>query len=554
MKSKQTLLTLARSLGLLLPLALPTGALAQDPANCVDPWAPITYPRDKTGSGVGATEAVRFLNQATFGSTQRDIDHLKHLSLEAWIKEQYGLDASCHLATLNETQDNNRRENRQEVWWRLSVRAPDQLRQRVAFALSEIFVVSDRNSGIPQHALAVYYDVLVRNAFGNFRDLLERVTLSPAMGRYLSMLGNQKPDRILGIRADENYAREIMQLFTVGLVQLDPQGQPLLENGATVPTYDQDDVEGLARVFTGWSWGDSLYFTDGDDWRFEMQPFQDYHDVAAKTILNDTDLKPKGKAEKDLALALDTIFNHPNVGPFFSRQLIQRLVTSNPSPEYVGRVAAKFNDNGQGVRGDMKTVIQAVLLDSEARKGTAANPNFGKLREPLLVMTHLWRAFDAVMPDGTVPYLYFDDDIGQAPLSAPSVFNFFRPDFAPNGAIKKKALVAPEFQLLTAAQTSLLYNELWGRIQWYYAGNPYLDLNNLLLDVGSLQKRAGSPSSLVDYLDLLLAGKRLPPTMKADLAKYLAGVSMGTASAAGIRRSLDALYFVITSPYYLIQI
>ncbi|SMF95766.1 Uncharacterized conserved protein, DUF1800 family [Methylomagnum ishizawai] len=529
-------------------------AAGAEPADCVDPWAPITYPANAAGSnGVTAVEAVRFLNQATFGSTQRDIDHLKHMPLSAWIKEQYGLDASCHLATLNQTQNNSSRENRMEVWWRLAVRAPDQLRQRVAFALSEIFVVSERNSGIPQNALAVYYDVLVRNAFGNFRDILERVTLSPAMGRFLSMLGNQKPDPLLGIRADENYAREVMQLFTIGLVRLDPQGLPMLQDGQPIPTYIQAEVEGLARVFTGWTWGDSLYFTDGDDWRIGMRAFGDYHDRAAKTILDQVRVPARGTAASDLKLALDTIFNHPNVGPFIGRQLIQRLVTSNPSPAYVGRVAAKFNDNGQGVRGDMKAVIEAILLDDEARRGPAANANFGKLREPLLVMAHLWRAFNVALPDGTVPYLYPESSIGQAPLSAPSVFNFFRPDYAPNGAIKNKGLVAPEFQMVTETQSTQLHNELWGRIQWYYSGNPYLDLNNLLVDIEALRVRAAKPATLVDYLDQLLTGRRMPTAVKSSLATYLTKVALGTGASAGTLRALDALYLVISSPYYLIQ-
>ncbi|MFO1418487.1 MAG: DUF1800 domain-containing protein [Methylotetracoccus sp.] len=549
-------LVLRRLMFALLPwLGLVSGMVrADEPAECVDPWAPIVYPKDRAGSSdVSSVDAVRFLNQATFGAAPRDLTHLKHMSLAAWLQEQFELPASCHLDTLNQTQNNNSRDNRQEVWWRLSVRAPDQLRQRLAFALSELFVVSDVNSGIPPNAMAAYNDVLVRNAFGNFRDLLERVTRSPAMGRYLSMLGNQKPDRVLGIRADENFAREVMQLFTIGLVELDQRGIPLRQAGQTIPTYAQPDVEGLARVLTGWSWGDSLYFKDGDDWRLPMKAFRDYHDTAAKTIVGETQVPARRTAEQDLEQALIP-FNHPNVGPFVSRQLIQRLVTSNPSPSYVARVAARFNDNGSGVRGDMQAVVKAILLDREARLGTAANVNFGKLREPLLVMSHLFRAFNAVLPDGTVPYLWFEGNVGQAPLSAPSVFNFFRPDFTPNGLIKAAGLVAPEFQMITEAHNSQFYNELWGRIQWYYGGNPYLDRNSLLLNITALNKLAGSPERLIDYLDLLLVGKRLPATMKSALASYLNTIPVGSGSSSGTRRSLDALFFVISSPYYQIQI
>ncbi len=219
----------------------------------------------------------------------------------------------------------------------------------------------------------------------------------------------------------------------------------------------------------------------------------------------------------------------------------------------MGRVAARFNDNGQGVRGDMEAVIQAILLDDEARRGTAANPNFGKLREPLLVMSHLWRAFKVALPDGTVPYLYPESRIGQAPLSAPSVFNFFRPDYAPNGTIKSRGLVAPEFQMLSGAQNTLLHNELWTRIQWYYSGNPHMDLNDLLVDIEPLRQRAATPPALVDYLDQLLTGKRLPASIKTSLANYLVSVNIGTGATRGTQRALDALYLIISSPYYLIQ-
>ncbi|WP_082081319.1 DUF1800 domain-containing protein [Methylocucumis oryzae] len=421
-----------RRLSFLFAIMFSWAVWAEPPAECVDPYAQPQYPRTPDTEVVTPTDdAARFLNMATFGANPRDINHLKHFTYQQWINQQMSMKASCHLESLNITQDNNDRNNRIEVWFRHAVTAPDQLRQRVAFALSEIFVVSDMNSGIPPHALTVYNDILVRNAFGNFRDLLEKVTLSPAMGSYLSMLGNQKPSRAKGIRADENFAREIMQLFTVGLVQLNANGEPLLKDGTTVPTYNQSDIENLARVFTGWSWGDSLSFFDGDDWRISMKAFRAFHDRDGKVIINKKRIAENQTAEKELDIALNTLFNHPNVGPFIGLRLIQRLVTSNPSPEYIARVAKKFNDNGDGVRGDMKAVIKAVLLDPEALGGVKVNKRFGKLREPLLVLTHLWRAFDASTAEGTLPYYYPDYTIGQAPLSSPSVFNFFRPNFAP---------------------------------------------------------------------------------------------------------------------------
>jgi uncharacterized protein (DUF1800 family) len=433
------------------------------------------------------------------------------------------------------------------------VTAPDQLRQRVAFALSEIFVVSDVGSGISTNALAVYYDVLVRNAFGNFRDILEQVTLSPAMGRYLSVLHNQKANRKLGIRADENYAREVMQLFTIGLVKLDISGAPLLLDGATIPTYSQADVENSAKVLTGWTLGDSLSFFDGDDYRIGMKSFGTYHDRSAKTILGNTLIAEKGTAESDLNILLNRLFRHPNVGPFIGRRLIQRLVTSNPSPDYVQRVAEKFNNNGSGVRGDMKAVITAVLLDPEALGGPSVNPDFGKLREPLLVLTHLWRAFGGQSAGGTMRYFYPESSIGQAALSSASVFNFFKPDFAPSGPINNKGLFAPEFQLVNDANNTRFYNELFGLTHWRYMGNPYANPFDVLINVTNLKKRAKSTAQLVDYLDLIMSGNRMPADVKTVLTNYVRSIDYISYPEKGLNRSLEALYLVMSSPYYLIQ-
>jgi uncharacterized protein (DUF1800 family) len=523
-------------------------------ARCYDPWRAPVYPAN-TGTTVmtPASQAVNFLNRATFGANPRDISHLNKMTPAQWLDEQFAMDASCHLATLNQTQNNNARENRMEVWFRLSVTAPDQLRQRVAFALSEIFVVSDFGSGIPANAMAVYYDILVRNAFGNFRSILEEVTLSPAMGRYLSMLGNQKPNRAKGIRADENYAREIMQLFSLGLVKLDNTGVPVLKNGVTIPTYSQLDVEGLARTFTGWSWGNSVNFEDGDDWRVSMKPFLNYHDRAEKTIMTNKLLPAAGTPETDLALALNTIFKHPNVGPFIARRLIQRLVTSNPSPDYIGRVATAFNNNGQGVRGDMKAVIRAILLDTEALTGKKANPNFGKLREPLIALTHLWRAFDGQAADGRLPYYYPESYIIQAPLSAPSVFNFFKPDYSPSRAFSNKNLVAPEFQLINEANITSFQNALYERIQWYYKQKHNATLSSVLININGLTKKATVAPDLVNYLDLILTGNQMPDTAKTVLINYLRNVPIESGDRKGVRRATDALYLVMSSPYYLIQ-
>lgn len=525
---------------------------------CRDPQLPPTYPADRPVTNVTPqVNAVRFLNTATFGASPRDLQHLTGMTPSEWIDEQIALDASCHLPSLNQSQENNSRENRVEVWWRHAVTAPDQLRQRVAFALSQIFVVSDVNSSLSQNGMAAYYDILLDNAFGNFRDLLEDVTLSPVMGRYLSMLGNQKANRKAGIRADENYAREIMQLFSVGLVQLNPGGRPVLVDGKTVPTYSQADVENLARVFTGWTWGDSLFFDDwqGNDWRLPMRVFPKYHDSGEKVIIGGTVIPAGGTPQQDLALALDTLFNHPNTGTFIGKQLIQRLVTSNPSPAYVARVAAKFADNGKGVRGDMRAVIRAILLDREALGSVDVNTDFGKLREPVMTMTHLWRAFGATTADGHFYYQRWDNALGQAPLSAPSVFNFYRPNYSPPGPLRAAGKVGPEFQLVNDATTGALQNELYWRINYYRQDLDWAYRNDILINIASLTKRAGNPTTLVTYLDLMLTGNRLPAEFKQTLIDYLGTVNGNTWDRRGVnaRRSVDALYLVMGSPYYLIQ-
>lgn len=549
---------LFRNAGLFLGmLALHAGA-ADAAMTCRNPQAEPEYPADTGLTDVTAkVDAVRFLNMATFGASPRDVRHLMGMTPSDWLQEQFALPASCHLPSLNQSQDNNSRENRMEVWWRHAVTAPDQLRQRVAFALSQIFVVSDVNSAIAQNGLAAYYDILLDGAFGNFRDLLEDVTLSPVMGRYLSMLGNQKPNRKAGIRADENYAREVMQLFTIGLVKLQPNGQPIRVNGNTVPTYGQADVEGLARVFTGWTWGDALSFDDGqgDDWRIPMRSFQQYHDSNEKLILEGTVVPAGGTAREDLDLALDTLFNHANVGPFISKQLIQRLVTSNPSPAYVARVARKFADDGKGVRGNMKAVVRAILLDPEALGSVKANPDFGKLREPVMVMTQLWRAFSGDAKDGHYYYMRWDNPLGEAPLSAPSVFNFYRPNFSPPGPIKKSGLVGPEFQLVNDAATTSLQNELYWRINYYRKDLDWAYRNDILINIAALKAKADNPQALVAYLNLMLTGNRLPRDFQDTLIDYLAGIKPRNWDADDIpaRRAVDALYLVMSSPYYLVQ-
>jgi len=309
-------------------------------------------------------EAFQFLEQATFGPTESEINAVISLGFEGWIDKQIEQPASLQLPHLESLErPNNLRQLQDErvgIWFRNAIQEPDQLRQRIAFSLSEIMVVSEIGAlRDATYSLASYYDMLSRNAFGNFRDLIEDVTLHPAMGVYLSMLGNEKPNPKKNIRPDENYAREMMQLFTIGLVQLNIDGTEKLDSeGRPLPTFDQEIVEGFAHVYTGWNYADATSFSkakrDDVNQIKAMQLYSNKHDQEPKMLLSGITLPAGQSGTQDLKGALDNVFQHSNVGPFIVKQLIQRLVTSNPSSAYVARIAATFNDNGQGVRGDLE--------------------------------------------------------------------------------------------------------------------------------------------------------------------------------------------------------
>ena len=422
-------------------------------------------------------EASRFLAQASYGSNPKDIKALTGRTANEWIEAQFLRPPFSLLNAMRYWRQRRGPEGNKDVtelqdahnaWW-VSTIQQDQLRQRVAFALSQIFVVSSAGVvGEYPKGLVSYYDTLVRGAFGNFRQLLQDVTLHPMMGTYLTYIGNHK-ERFdstgkLTQAPDENYAREVMQLFTIGLEQLNLDGTPKKDaQGRPIPTYSNNDVIGLARVFTGWSWnGGRLthecffragYCAENTNER-ETRPmvaYDQYHSTLEKRFLGTTIAEGQSRTTADLKVALDTLFNHPNVGPFIGRQLIQRLVTSNPSPAYVRRVASAFNNNGQGVRGDMKAVIRAVLLDEEARGDNARKqPSFGRIREPVLRFTHLMRALEASSRTGYwgIGRTDVPGNLNQTAMRAPSVFNFYRPGYSPAGTpVARAGLVAPEMQI-----------------------------------------------------------------------------------------------------------
>ena len=528
-----------------------------------DPEEPVPTPPPDPGSSAEEQAAARFLNQASFGATPAGIAALaSNLDFEGWLNQQRNLTPSLVLPFMRSPGQQIAHHVRIDGWFNNAVRGNDQLRQRMAFALSEIMVTSDLG-GITQHmalAMGAYNDILVNNALGNFRTLLEEVTLSQAMGRYLSMFGNQKADPARGIRADENFARELMQLFTVGLAELNLDGTVRTDaSGDPIPTYGQSDIVNLARVFTGWSYPGGTTTQDFIDYPSSdpaapMDPYETFHDDEAKVIIGNTALPAGQTARQDLEDALDTLFNHPNVGPFIGKQLIQRLVTSNPSPAYVRRVAQVFNNNGSGVRGDLFAVAKAILLDEEARNGHTTDPeNFGKLREPIIRLVHLWRVFEARDGRNRYGYRFPEEEFGQAPLRSPSVFNFFRPTFSPVGALRNAGLLAPEFQITNETTIVTLANRFQVFTNYYRdsEGRRVTEIGNetVYLNYIPWESLARDAAALIEELDLTFMSGQMPANMRATLVSHVSSIPASNTT----RRLQDAAHLVITSPQYAIQ-
>lgn len=387
--------------------------------------------------------ARRFLQRATFGPRPGDVDHLMQLGPSAWFEEQIAMDRGMsHLDHLRD-----KKQRLPYAVWEKILTGDDQLRRRVAYSLSQIFVVSDK--GVNSPYVAAFADLLEDHAFGSFRDLLEAVTLSGAMSHYLSLHKSAPADPSTGASPDENYAREVMQLFTIGLWELESDGTRRLDGGQPVPTYDLDDVIGLARAFTGWNSPGVAHPQLYKEPLVPWEPSSRWHERGEKTFLGMT-IAPGTGPRETLRLALDHLAGHPNVGPFFGRLMIQRLVTSNPSPAYVRRVAAVFADDGTGTRGNLEAVVGAILSDPEA-VSPGGDAEFGKVREPVLRFTVIGRAFSIGSTVWPWKIGRLDDpaaSLGQQPYQAPSVFNFFSPSYVPNSpGFEAQVLVAPEMQI-----------------------------------------------------------------------------------------------------------
>lgn len=558
---------------------------------------PPAAPPPPPPAAVSKADAYRFLNQATFGATEAEATRLIALgdssnAYPRWLDAELAKPASRLLpyveqgyATLSQNQNFNIGQvnaPRVEKWFENALIGDDQLRQRVAFALSQIFVVSQIGAlqNLP-FATADFYDMLTRDAFGDFRQLLEDVTLHPAMGVYLSMLGNQRAIAGTNLRPDENYARELMQLFAIGLVELnldgsvrtDAQGQPL-------PTYDQEVIEGFARVFTGWRWDcpTNVPNCTFNNARAQITPVAGYnqikpmrlysaqHETGTKRVLTypgvalpNATIPANQTGEQDLRDALDNIFNHPTVAPFIARQLIQKLVTSNPSPAYVQRVATRFNNDGTGRRGNLAAVVSAVLLDTEAR-GAPAAATAGKVKEPILRLTQFWRAYNARSASGVFATQApnFAGGVsavfGQGPSQSPSVFNFFSPFYAPPGEISNQNLVAPELQLATEFLNTQVTNFFWRQALLYTTRQANLNPNQMFIDTAQELAVVADSAALVDRVaERLLGGAgQMSATLRTEARAQVDRTPSSTAGNVNTRIA-DAVYFVVTSPEFVLQ-
>ncbi len=545
---------------------------------------------------VSENDASRFLEQATFGATDADIHDVSLNGYQWWLNQQFALpatpsepaveqavvvnnppcaagDVKCNTTLFDQNYSDEGLV--QDAFWQQSLAAPDQLRQRVSYALSQMFVISSNNStaiGYTPRGEASYYDMLGKDAFVNFRTLLQDVTLSPMMGQFLSMLHNDKGNATTD--PDENYAREVMQLFTIGLWQLNDDGSQKLDtNNQPIATYSINDVMGLAAVFTGFSWqvpGDSsddpwtnccMYVGTGfGEELLPMTSYLDHHSTVEKQFLGVTiPASSSSDPNGDLKIALDTLFNHPNLPAFFSRQMIQHMVTSNPSPAYINRVAQVFKDDGTGTRGNLQAVITAILLDPEARSTTTdvANPQYGKVREALLRYTEWARAFSAQSRTGSFDMGSTEDPIyglGEMWLRSPTVFNWFSPGYTPPGTtIAQDNLLAPEMQMTTISTVVGYINFLQDGVGADAQSGP-----DVFASYAAEINLANTPDQLLNRIDLLLMAGQMSNTLYNQILTAIESIPIPTGdqnaiNAALLNRVQAAIYLTVASPDFAAQ-
>ena len=531
------------------------------------------------------TDAIRFLYQATFGPRVEEVEHLMDVGAEEWFQSQLTMEPSGYVEAwssiaeafgdLDGIPEANGVRLHHESFMLNALYGPDQLRHRMTYALSQLLVISaDFDFAAHDQLVLGYVDVLHQNAFGNYRDVLKSVALHPAMGMFLAMLGNEKADPVRNIRPDENFARELMQLFTIGLQELNQDGTPLVgDSGEAIQTYHPVDVQNYAAALTGW------YFADLEPHRFgstfhsvdhpqrvhPMTAYADYHQTTQKKLLRGYYVPAGANAEQSLDAVLDSLFYHPNLAPFISQHLIKSFVTSNPSPEYVGRVSAVFNQNELGERGNLGSVIQAVLFDPEARLAAEdQSATYGRAKDPLLRYVNYWRFFDVQGYDADRKE-HLRGYPSQQFLTAPNVFNFFSPVHVPNSDFADLDLVAPEFQIITSealVRDSGQYAYMKTLEEWELccAGEPdesriywrYYDLGEL----PALLESAGT-AEVIAYLDTYLTQGRLSESSKAALLQAFDD-TFSSALAADNRQWMlgtlrELIYQIVSSPEYFIQ-
>jgi uncharacterized protein (DUF1800 family) len=545
------------------------------PTPAPPPPAPAPTPPPPVAKAANDTEAARFLLQAQFNATDADIATLKGDGFVPWLNARYGEPlGQSGVLWLNARGHNSITSEQRYFWpqfgdfmiWNQLLAGPDQMRKRIALALSEFFVVSlsPIDGFYPPYVIAAYWDVLTANAFGNFRELLERITLNAAMGFFLNTKGNLKEDAN-GRQPDENYAREVMQLFTIGLHELNADGTNRLDaNNQPIETYGQSDITNLARVFTGYDWD---YLSNGGS--FTNVAWHDYDVPSTHFATNQmrfnagghsnlevnflgTNIPANTPGPQALRIALDRLFNHANTGPFFARQMIQRLVTSNPSPAYVGRVAAAFANNGSGVRGDLRAVWTAILTDEEARTApSASNTLGGKLREPVVRFVQ-WARTVGITSTNNAWEIYdlsgSDNALGQSALRSPSVFNFFRPGYVPpNTQIATAGRQAPEFQLLNETTAAGYMNFMQGVTR-----NGYIEVKPTYTDLLPI---AHDVPQVVAWLNLRLAANQVSTESLNVITAVLTafGITTTTAESRKLDMLATACFLFLVSPEYLVQ-
>ncbi|RAK64970.1 DUF1800 domain-containing protein [Phenylobacterium kunshanense] len=548
--------------------AIVGGVLAYNASHFAAPEAPAAAVPAETA------DAVRLAKQATFGPTKAVVDAIVAQGPEAWVDGQLATTGSTYADFTGSTYAKPTCEGAADValciqtkfraqpvamrFYQNALTKPDQLRQRVAFALSQMIVVSgmkvESTAGI-----AAFQQAMLTNAFGNYRTILREVTLSAAMGDYLDLAGSNRT------QPNQNYARELLQIFSIYPSQLRIDGTVVTDaRGASVPTYTEADVDGVARALTGWTYArygsTSVPFHERPrNYAVPMVQFPasyDAFDPGAKTFLGVT--VPAGATpQQNLDAVVDAAFNHPNVGPYVARQLIQHLVTSNPSPAYVARVAGVFNDNGAGVRGDLKAVVRAILLDAEARGPVRTDPDYGKLKEPVLYLTSFLRLMGAT-GDGFFPYAR-GHDLNQKVFEAPSVFNFYPWDYPlPQGG----GLVSPstkltggglDFERHNFAFHYTLLDSILGTGRDYQANPALGSKSGTKVNWKQWETFGTNVDGMIDQMDLLMLAGSMTAEQRSALKAAMLAVTDGTGSALARKRAQTGLYILLSSPQFQVD-